>query len=167
MKIRDYRGRFDKDRRLYKFFIIGFGIYAISMLGINTIWGWLRSFEQVFEVKNTRAIEVITSETIQETRIKYLIDKIYQTARVYGVNGYHMERTIECESRFNNIQSTAYKNGVREDSWGIAQIHLPSHPEVNRDEALDELFAIEWMASNFNNPYVAWYGYNRKTNQCT
>ena len=87
-------------------------------------------------------------------------------AKIYGVSGYQMERTIECESRFNNIQSTAYQNGAREDSWGIAQIHLPSHPEVSRDEALDEEFTIEWMAKNFNNPYVTWYGYSRKYDKC-
>ena len=105
----------------------------------------------------------------KEARIAYLINKVYQTAKVYGVSGYQMERTIECESRFNNIQSTAKdKTGPNgyEDSWGISQIHLPSHPEVSRAEAMDEHFAIEWMAKNFNNRYVVWYGYSRKYDKC-
>ena len=113
-------------------------------------------------VENTQAVEVIDNED----RIDYLIRKIQQKAKLYGVNAYQMQRTIECESRFNNIQSTAYKNGVREDSWGIAQIHLPSHSEVSRLEAMNEEFAIEWMAQNFNNPYVTWYAYSRKYDKC-
>lgn len=161
---RDRKGRFDKDRRAYKYFIIAIAVYGISMIGINTIWGWAKSVEQVLEVDNTYAGEVVTNKTLEESRIEHLINVIYQKAKVYGVNGYQMERTIECESRFQNIQSTAYRNGVREDSWGIAQIHLPSHPEVSREEALDEMFAIEWMASHFNT--VTWFGYDRRHDRC-
>ena len=138
-------------------------IYAVSMIGVNTI---IRSVGAVFVVDNTQAIETITSEDLAEARIAKLINEVYRVAKIYRVSGYQMERTIECESRFNNIQSTAYQNGVREDSWGIAQIHLPSHPEVGREEALEEEFAIEWMAKNFNNPYVTWYAYNRKLDKC-
>jgi len=120
------------------------------------------SIESVLVVENTHA-EMLSPE---EQRIRALIDKIYRVADEYGVSGYWMERTIECESRFRNVQSSAYKNGVREDSWGIAQIHLPSHPEVTVAQALNENFAIEGMAKNFNNPYVTWYGYDRKNDKC-
>lgn len=163
---RDRRGRFDKDRRLYKYFLIVFGVYAVSMMGVNTIWGFIKSFDKIFYVENSVAVETITNEVIAEARIDYLIGRVYNVAKVYGVSGYQMERTIECESRFNNVQSSAYQNGVREDSWGIAQIHLPSHPDVSREEAMNEEFAIDWMAKHFNDPYVTWYGYNRKTDKC-
>ena len=159
---RNSLGQFISDRPLTKLFLGVAFLGMISMIGVNTIWGWAKSLEKNFVVENTQAVEVIDNED----RIDYLIRKIQQKAKLYGVNAYQMQRTIECESRFNNIQSTAYKNGVREDSWGIAQIHLPSHSEVSRLEAMNEEFAIEWMAQNFNNPYVTWYAYSRKYDKC-
>src|SRR3990167_114172 len=161
-----YNGRFIQDRTIYAFFMIPVLVISFSLLGVNTILNWVKSIEKTFIVENTQAEETITNEDLVEARIAKLINVVYQKAKVYGVSGYQMERTIECESRFNNIQSTAYKNGVREDSWGIAQIHLPSHSEVSRLEAMNEEFAIEWMAQNFNNPYVTWYAYSRKYDRC-
>lgn len=161
---RDKKGRFIVvNKPLMKLFFVISLTMMVSMIGVNTIGGWAKSLEQTFLVENSNA-QVLTID--EEDRIQSLIRIVYQKAKVYGVNGYQMERTIECESRFNNIQSTAYKNGVREESYGIAQIHLPSHPDVKKWEALDENFAIEWMAKNFNNPYVTWYAYNRKTDKC-
>lgn len=51
-------------------------------------------------------------------------------------------RVLKCESSFVSEQSRIYKNGVREPSFGIAQIHLPSHPDVTKEQALDEEFSI-------------------------
>ena len=163
-RLRNRFGQFDKDRRLYKYLIIGVTIYSLSMIGVNTIWGWAKSLEQAFMVENTRAEEVITTKSLTETRIEHLIGVIQQKAKLYGVSAYQMQRTIECESRFNNVQSSAYKNGIREDSWGLSQIHLPSWPEVSQEEALTEEFAIEWMASHWNK--AVWYGYSRKLDKC-
>lgn len=135
-------------------------------IGWNTI---LNSVGMALRVDNSQAVEIITDQDIKEARIQHLIDRVYQVSEMYGVSGYQMERTIECESRFNNVQSSVKDpsgpNG-REDSWGIAQIHLPSHPDVSREEAMNEEFAIKWMAQNFNNPYVTWYGYSRKYDKC-
>jgi len=129
----------------------------------------IKNSSNIFTVQNIQAEEVITDEDILEARIARLVNIIYQKAKIYGVSGYQMERTVECESRFNNVQSSAKDpsgpNG-REDSWGIAQIHLPSHPYIGREDAMTEEFAIEWMAKNFNSPHVTWYAYNRKTDRC-
>lgn len=62
-------------------------------------------------------------------------------------------RTMQCESAgWLNIQSmipaVGGPNG-REDSWGVAQIHLPSHPSITRAQALDPEFALEWSAKQF------------------
>ena len=159
---RDRRGRFIEGERTLTRIFLGVGlVYMVSMIGLNTIWGWAKSLETAFVVENSQAVEVV------EDRIDYLKRKIAQKAKLYGVSAYQMERTIWCESRFNNVQSSAYyKNGQREESYGLAQIHLPDHPSVSKEEALTEEFAIEWMAKNFHNPYVTWYGYNRKTDKC-
>ena len=50
---------------------------------------------------------------------------------------------INCESEFQNIQSNIVTNGVREESYGIAQINLPSH-DVTKEQALDPYFSIRW-----------------------
>lgn len=34
-------------------------------------------------------------------------------------------------------------------SFGIAQIHLPVHPEITKEEALNPFFSIDWAAREF------------------
>lgn len=156
---RNKKGRFAQDpenRKPFGQFMLIVVIGSALMLG----WQWSRGFEIGLSVENADA-EV---EIRIPTRIELLKDEIYAVAKMYGISGYQMERTIECESRFNNVQSTAYQNGVREDSWGLAQIHLPSWPMVTRDQAMDEHFAIEWMAKHWNK--AIWYGYSRKLDKC-
>jgi hypothetical protein len=93
-------------------------------------------------------------------------DYINQTIAQYasGNKAYQMSRTIWCESRNRNVQSNVIKKGVREDSWGIAQIHLPSHPSVSRTQALDVDYSIKWMSEHWND--TKWYGYNRASDSC-
>lgn len=66
---------------------------------------------------------------------------------------YQMFETIRHESAgFQNIQSkfpSATGPNGREDSWGVCQIHLPSHPTVSREMALDPAFCVPWMAEKF------------------
>lgn len=69
----------------------------------------------------------------------------------YGVNATKVLETIRCESRFKNVQSSIVSNGIREDSWGIVQIHLPSHPTISKQQALQPEFALEWMVKQFSN----------------
>lgn len=59
--------------------------------------------------------------------------------------------TLECEAGFQNIQSRIVKNGVREQSFGVAQIHLPSHPHITKEQALSPFWAINWMAEEWLN----------------
>ncbi len=73
-----------------------------------------------------------------------------------------MMKTIACESGFKNIQSNIVKDGIREDSWGIAQIHLPSHPKFTRLQALDLQISIAFMADAFiNREYNMWSCYRQ------
>lgn len=65
---------------------------------------------------------------------------------------HEMLETIRCETgnTFDpGLQSYVEHNGVREDSWGLAQIHLPSHPHITREDATDPMFAINFMAREF------------------
>lgn len=78
------------------------------------------------------------------------------TARLHGISVYTFVETMKRESAgFTVIDGQSYipANGPngREDSWGVAQIHLPSHPEITREQAQDPEWALEWAANEFKN----------------
>jgi hypothetical protein len=62
----------------------------------------------------------------------------------YGIEAKPLIDTMYCESRF-----AANAIGDKGTSFGIAQIHLSSHPGITREEALNPFFAIDWAASQF------------------
>jgi len=67
----------------------------------------------------------------------------------YGL-GDDFYETLEYESAgWQNIQSRVVKNGVREESYGIAQINLPAHPTISKAQALDVRWAVNWAAQEF------------------
>lgn len=75
---------------------------------------------------------------------------VEEMAIKYGVSAYQMAETINCESRWDpTIQSYHVRNGVRENSWGIVQIHLTAHPNISKKQATDPYWSIEWMAQQF------------------
>lgn len=89
-------------------------------------------------------------------------------AEKYNVSSYQMMRTVQCESGFKNIQSNIIKNGIREPSFGLAQIHLPSNPTITKEMALDPNFALEFMAKEFSNGNSwKWYGYIPEKDTCS
>lgn len=77
-------------------------------------------------------------------------------AEEHNANYYVMESIVACESGYKvGIQSyhvytetnapKGYKAGDREQSYGLAQIHVPVHP-VTVEEANNPVFAINWLA---------------------
>lgn len=80
-------------------------------------------------------------------------------AEEYGVSVHAMNAIIQCESQWNpSIQSReVYRTdrphegvvaGQREESYGLAQIHLPAHPHITKEQATNPEFAIEFLARN-------------------
>jgi hypothetical protein len=65
-----------------------------------------------------------------------------------------------CESNYQNIQSRIVKDGKREESYGIAQIHLPSHPHITKQQALDVKFSLQFLKDEIlaGNEWK-WYGW--------
>jgi len=53
--------------------------------------------------------------------------------------------TIECESSFNKDAI-----GDSGNSYGLAQIHLPSHPYITKEQALNPFFALNWMSNEWS-----------------
>ena len=80
---------------------------------------------------------------------------------MYDVSQETLFRVIKCENQeLNPTQQSRlkYKAGNRwekpagsyEQSYGLAQIHLPDHPEVSYKQAIDPNFSIEFMAKNIS-----------------
>lgn len=65
-------------------------------------------------------------------------------AKQYNVSADKMMKTLICES---NLNPGAI--GDHGHSFGIAQIHLPSHPLVSVAQAQDPIFAAEFTAKEF------------------
>ena len=49
-------------------------------------------------------------------------------------------KVIDCESRFN-----PQAIGDHGTSIGVAQIHLPAHPDITLEQAMDPIWSINWM----------------------
>lgn len=119
--------------------------------GIITI-----AFQANAERVTYTAKEVVSEpEVLIEVKIDWTIERIQQevfdVAEEYGVSGEEMWNTILCESNGSTtIQSKHIRpDGSRELSFGLVQIHLPAHPNVSYEEAIDPQFSIRFMAENF------------------
>ena len=106
-----------------------------------------------------------TTPVAQEVRIEVAIDwtkerleqELRTVAKKYNVSYEKLHRTVACESGFKtDIQSGHRLSYGREESWGIAQFHLPSKNRtadgkvITKDMALDPAIALDAMAYHFS-----------------
>jgi soluble lytic murein transglycosylase-like protein len=85
---------------------------------------------------------VETSEASIKSRISYY-------ANTYEVSESIMNHIVRCESGFNpNAKGDFSTTTQSYNSYGLSQIHLPSHPEISKEEATDIEFALNFLASN-------------------
>lgn len=101
--------------------------------------------------------EVVTTVNIEPPKPisneEKALSLIKKYATQYKVSAQDMERVMRCENKdFNpTLQSFhRYKNGEREKSFGVSQIHLPAHPEISYEQATNMEFSIEFMAKEFS-----------------
>lgn len=73
-------------------------------------------------------------------------------ATEYGVSAYRMQSTLACEDNTFEFdrQSEIYNSKGREESYGVAQINLPSHKDISYSQAIDPDFAVRYMAQQFS-----------------
>lgn len=70
---------------------------------------------------------------------------IAENAKRYGVAETTLKKVISCESSFNENAVGDFGN-----SFGLVQIHLPSHPYITKVQALNKEFAIDFLAKNLS-----------------
>lgn len=77
---------------------------------------------------------------------------------------------IKCETAgtWNPKKQSDYPNeadGGRELSFGLAQIHLPDHPDISLAQAEDPRFAIDFLVNNLAEGHGSmWSTYKAATN---
>jgi len=76
-----------------------------------------------------------------------IINLVGLYAAKYGVDEFVMQQVVFHESGYDPKNEGDYYNG-KYNSFGLSQIHLPSHPNVTREQAEDPHFALEFMAKN-------------------
>lgn len=97
-------------------------------------------------------------------------EEVKEQAKKYNIPFQEMWNTILCESGANTTIQSYYKktyppsvvlvgDTTREQSFGLAQIHLPDHPNVTMEQAQDPKFSIDFMAKNWYK--VRWYCRNK------
>lgn len=110
------------------------------------------------EIVFVRAAEAeeITGPDLTHLTEQDILGYIRKYAPALHVRERSMLKTLECEAHANadgtwdfTAQSDIVTKGVREDSWGGAQIHLPAHPSVSKAQAQDPDFAVRFMAEAF------------------
>lgn len=65
-------------------------------------------------------------------------------ADIDGIPPAEFAAVVECESQFQNDAV-----GDSGTSIGIAQIHLPAHPDITKEQARDPYFSLSWMGSEW------------------
>lgn len=127
---------------------------TVVMCGVN-IFSGSSAYNEAHPIVYARAAEIPEpKEVLVEARVDWTPERINleieNKAQEYGVSASEMKRVIKCESNGSTtIQSYHTKNGVREESYGLVQIHLPSHKHITKEQATEPAFAIDFMAQQF------------------
>ena|SRR3990167_1506164 len=90
----------------------------------------------LFLIRKAEGVDIIPDPpTIQQLITLYALK--------YNVNESIIRKVVSCES---NYKENAV--GDKGKSFGLVQIHLPSHPYVSKEQAFDPDFSLDFLAKN-------------------
>lgn len=72
-------------------------------------------------------------------------------ATAHGLNTKRFLSTIECESQWQT-DAVSKTNDV-----GLVQINIKAHPEISKEEMLNPLWSMTWMAEQWQNHHQKWW----------
>ena len=113
----------------------------VALLGVVSV---LINTKQTIEVEITPTPSISPTPSPTATPVPTIKQIIELAAEKHGADYSKMLAVANCESGLK-----PYAIGDGGDSIGLFQIHLPSHPSVSREEALDPHFAADWSAKKF------------------
>jgi hypothetical protein len=117
---------------------------------------------------------VVVQEVSPKTNKQIVEGLVQKYASIYNVDKGSMLRTLANENPwyiFDKQSELKYKAGnrwgfpagTREKSYGQCQIHLPDHPDITYEQAIDPEWCINWMAQKFSQGKQGmWMGYKDK-----
>lgn len=120
-------------------------------IGVTTI-------AMIMHVSAVQAPEPALVKIVKPVQVVSIDNLVYKYSAQYNVSAELMFKIIRCENRgrIPDLQSYSkytrdhpewgVKAGERELSYGISQIHLPSHPRVTYEQAIDPEFSVEFLA---------------------
>lgn len=114
------------------------------MVGLKAILSLLLTVLMVGMPVHAEVLSVPTITPIAEATTLSSADlQAYasSTAQNASLDPIKFTKVIGCESLWDS--SAVGDSG---SSIGLVQIHLPAHPDITKEEALDPLFSIQWMA---------------------
>lgn len=103
-------------------------------------------------------VAIPVKQEVKEVEELTVDQMVYKYAEQYNVSPTLMFKIMNCENtgRIPTLQSGlrytvdhpewGVKAGDRELSYGLVQIHLPSHPTVTYEQATDPEFSVEFLA---------------------
>lgn len=100
--------------------------------------------------------QTLESKTDKVSEYRKMVDNYSEK---YNVSADDIWKTIGCETGYQydtNMQANAILSYGRERSYGLAMIHLPSHPYVTEAQAKDPEFAINFITSNWTKHKTWW-----------
>ena len=152
-------------------------IGKVALLGLSFYLETPKVIEYVYAAPVEEAVtssdNVITEkEVLIEVKIEWTEDRIKQevwnAAAKYNTFPEKMWTVMKCENdtleperqshwdyTFSDPARGIYV-GEQEQSYGLAQIHLPDH-DVTYEQAIDPEFAIDFMAKNFADGKASWW----------
>ncbi len=114
---------------------------------------------------------IVPVQDIKPTNEQVVIALVDKYSKEYGVSKDAMLHTLENEDKgfdFTMQSHCLYKAGnkwgftagTQEKSYGVAQIHLPDHPQITLEQAYDPDFSIKFIAIEFSKGnQKQWMGY--------
>lgn len=112
----------------------------------------------VLIVLSTFSVAIVeASQTVEfHKRVYTPQEMVNKMAMKYKVSAITLSQVIKCESGFD-----PNKVGDHGTSFGLVQIHLPAHPTITKEQALDPFFSAEFIARSFaQNKQSMWSCYN-------
>ncbi len=120
---------------------------------------------QVQAVEVIQPVPIIEQAKEESVIIKteYSKEDIYEIVKsssaTYGYKSEDVMKLISCETgnTFDtNLQSRVIQPYGRELSFGLAQIHIPSHPDITVSQAKNPYFAIEFIGKHWDERHQMW-----------
>lgn len=134
---------------------------VLAMIAVSAHAGFEGHTDVVHTVEAATTTEPVAREVRIEVRIDWTKERLEQelrtVAKKYNVSYEKLHSTVACESGFKtDIQSGHHLSYGREESWGVAQFHLPSKNRtadgeiITKEMALNPAIALDAMAYHFS-----------------